>query len=254
MSSSARAVADPVEGVILARVDIEAPPERVFRALTTEEVTEWWGSPELYRTTRFTMDLRPGGKWRSEGVSANGEPFSVGGEVLAVEAPHMLVQTWQPDWDPGEPTTLHFRLEPTAAGTRVTLRHTGFAGRAASCEGHANGWERVFGLLAGHVAPKVARKTFFVRLVAPRPTFMMDMTAEEREVMRAHGAYWREKLAAGSAIAFGPVADPQGGWGLGVVQAADEAEMRAFEAGDPVIESGRGFRYEVLPMPAGVVH
>jgi len=53
-------------------------------------------------------------------------------------------------------------------------------------------------------------------------------------------------------IVFGPVADPKGGWGLGVVRARDEAEVAAFEAGDPVVRSGRGFRYEVLPMVSAV--
>jgi hypothetical protein len=56
--SSARSVADLSEGTIVACVDIAAPPERVFRALTTEEVTNWWGSAEMYRTTRFEIDLR----------------------------------------------------------------------------------------------------------------------------------------------------------------------------------------------------
>jgi uncharacterized protein YndB with AHSA1/START domain len=57
----ARSIADITEGDILAQVEVAAPPERVFRALTTEELTKWWGADELYRTTRFTMDPQPGG-------------------------------------------------------------------------------------------------------------------------------------------------------------------------------------------------
>jgi hypothetical protein len=30
---------------------------------------------------------------------------------------------------------------------------------------------------------------------------------------------------------------------------ADEAAVHALEAGDPAIQSKRGFRYEILPMP-----
>ena len=52
---------------------------------------------------------------------------------------------------------------------------------------------------------------------------------------------------------FGPVADPAGPWGLGVVRVAGESEMRELEANDPVILSGRGFRYEVLPMLRAIV-
>jgi len=34
-------------------VEIAAPPERVFRAITTDDVVHWWGSPELYQTTQW---------------------------------------------------------------------------------------------------------------------------------------------------------------------------------------------------------
>jgi hypothetical protein len=68
---------------------------------------------------------------------------------------------------------------------------------------------------------------FFCRLIPPRASFMVDMTPAEREVMQQHAAYWRVLLAEGKAIAFGPVADPKGAWGLGM-------------------------RYESLPMPAVV--
>ena len=70
--------------------------------------------------------------------------------------------------------------------------------------------------------------------------------------MGEHATYWRGHLAAGRAIVFGPVADPEGAWGLGVVRVKDEAEARAFEASDPAVRSGRGFRYEILPMPRAV--
>jgi uncharacterized protein YciI len=74
------------------------------------------------------------------------------------------------------------------------------------------------------------------------------MTAEERQVMVEHSGYWRDQLAKGTAIVFGPVADPKGAWGLGVVRAANEAAVRVLEKNDPAVRSGRGFSYEVLPM------
>jgi len=89
---------------------------------------------------------------------------------------------------------------------------------------------------------------FLVRLLAPRPTFMFDMTEEERDVMGRHAAYWGELLAQGTAIVFGPVADPKGGWGVCIVRVADEAAVHALRDEDPVIKSGRGFSYEILPM------
>ena len=249
--SAARSVADVNEGVILARVEIAAPPERVFRALTTEELTKWWGADELYRTTAFVMDLRPGGRWRTDGVGKNG-PFHVEGEVVEVDPPRRLVHTWKPAWDTAA-TLVSYTLDAIPGGTRVTLRHSGFGGRADACEGHAHGWERVLGWLAGHVAPAPEHRAYFVRLIPPRPTFAQDMTADERAMMTAHAAYWRGKLAEGTVIAFGPVLDPAGAWGLGVLEVRDEAELRAFQDGDPAIQSGRGLRYEALPF-ARLVH
>ena len=41
---SARAIADLDSGLILATVEIAASPDRVFKALCSEEVAAWWGS------------------------------------------------------------------------------------------------------------------------------------------------------------------------------------------------------------------
>jgi hypothetical protein len=91
---------------------------------------------------------------------------------------------------------------------------------------------------------------FFCRLIPPRASFMVDMTPGERDVMQRHAAYWRELLGQGKVIAFGPVADPKGAWGLGIVSVRDEQELRELQAKDPAL--GLGMRYESLPMPAVV--
>lgn len=124
--------------------------------------------------------------------------------------------------------------------------------RTAACESHASGWARVLSWLSSHVSPPPERRYFLCRLLPARASFMMDMTAEERAVMMAHAQYWSGKLAEGSVVAFGPVADPAGGWGVGIVAARDEAELRAFQSEDPAIKSGIGLRYETLPMVAAV--
>jgi uncharacterized protein YciI len=80
--------------------------------------------------------------------------------------------------------------------------------------------------------------TFVFRLTAPRPTFALDMTDDEREIMGRHAAYWQPLVDAGQMVVFGPVLDSTGSWGLGVVEADDEDEMRAFAAGDPVVTTG----------------
>ena len=94
---------------------------------------------------------------------------------------------------------------------------------------------------------------FVNRLLGPRPTFPMDITPDERELMGAHAQYWMRHMAEGRVVVFGPVADPKGVWGLGVVRARDEAEVEAMLAGDPVIVAQRGFSYESLPMLSAVL-
>jgi uncharacterized protein YndB with AHSA1/START domain len=252
MNQRARAVADLSQGYILATAEMAAQPERVFRALCTAEVTQWWGSPERYRTTEWIGELRPGGKWRVSGTGQSGKPFSVWGEYVEVAAPHQLVLTW--NWADTNPTKLTYRLDAIDGGTRVTLRHEGFAGPPESWAVHARGWEHVLDWLRRHVTAAIECRYFVCRLVPPRPSFAIDMSAAEAEMMQQHAAYWSEKLARGVAIVFGPVADPKGAWGLGLVRAADEAEVRSLRDGDPAIRSGFGFSYEILPMMRAVLN
>jgi uncharacterized protein YndB with AHSA1/START domain/uncharacterized protein YciI len=212
---------------------------------------KWWGSDDQYRTTRWTGDVRAGGTWRCEGKGADGSDFSVEGNYLEIDPPRKLVQTWKAEWDGGNETTITYRLEPIDGGTRVTLHHSGFGDRAASCEGHADGWERVLGWLNGYLSEKVGY--YLCRLIPPRATFPADITPEEAKLMGEHAAHCRARLAEGHAVVFGPVADPTGAWGLGVVKANDLAEVEAFAAADPVVAAGRGFRYEITPMMSAIV-
>ncbi len=63
--ATARAAADLSEGLVLATVEVKAPPERVFRALASEEVTRWWVRPGVFDTRRWSGDVRRGGRWRA---------------------------------------------------------------------------------------------------------------------------------------------------------------------------------------------
>ncbi len=91
---------------------------------------------------------------------------------------------------------------------------------------------------------------FFFKLIAPRPTFAMDMNDEERAMMGEHLAYWKAKLDRGDVLVFGPVLDPRGPYGVGIVVAEDETAARAFANADPAIRANRGFDCEVYPMRA----
>jgi uncharacterized protein YciI len=88
---------------------------------------------------------------------------------------------------------------------------------------------------------------FFLKLIPPRLTFLTDMTEPERAAMGRHAEYLRSLLLNGTGVAFGPVFDPGGVFGMGIVEAADEAAARALTDKDPAVLGGVG-RYEIYPM------
>jgi uncharacterized protein YciI len=92
-------------------------------------------------------------------------------------------------------------------------------------------------------------KHFFFRLNTPRPSFPADIRAAEVALMQKHFDYWNRLMAQGKVLAFGPVADPRGSYGIGIVQLEDNIEPRALGDDDPVILADAGFTFEVYPMP-----
>ena len=97
-------------------------------------------------------------------------------------------------------------------------------------------------------SPASGDRYVFCRLVPPRPSFAMDMTPDERAAMLRHVGYWTALLERGTAIVFGPVADPAGPWGLGIVRVREGESLEALVGADPAILAGIGLRYETLPM------
>lgn len=91
---------------------------------------------------------------------------------------------------------------------------------------------------------------FLLKLAAPRPTFPFDATQAENEAMSAHFAYWHQQAAAKAAVAVGPVFDPQGPWGMAIVETDGEAGALALADADPVVQAGLGFSYTALPIPS----
>jgi len=91
------------------------------------------------------------------------------------------------------------------------------------------------------------KKHFFVKLVPPRTTFMMDMNDNEKAIMQKHVMYWAELLEKGIAIAYGPVLDPKGAYGVGVVSVGSDEQFQQVIANDPA--SGLN-KFEYAPMRA----
>ena len=92
---------------------------------------------------------------------------------------------------------------------------------------------------------------FLFRLVPPRADFAQTMTPEEHQAMTEHMEYWRQLLRDGRVVVYGPVADPEGVWGLGVLRAADRAEVLAIGERDPSVTAGVN-TFEVFEIMGGI--
>lgn len=99
---------------------IAAPPEEVWKGLTTAEFTR-----QYWHKTRVRSDYEPGGK-----IEFLNEDDSVGvaGEILKADFPSELAYTWQFTGkdsialgDP--PSRVTFKLQRLNAGTRLTVLH-----------------------------------------------------------------------------------------------------------------------------------
>jgi uncharacterized protein YndB with AHSA1/START domain len=130
-------------------VELPHPPAKVWAALTTAEgLASWFGQ-------QATIDLRPGGsasmKW-DHGHTADMR-------VERVEEPTVFGYTWHiyglPDEDPRR-TYVEFTLEPSGAGTRLTVVESGFSQlpedtHRGAFDGNTKGWASQLGELADYL-------------------------------------------------------------------------------------------------------
>jgi uncharacterized protein len=89
------------------------------------------------------------------------------------------------------------------------------------------------------------KKYFLLHLLPSRSDFAFTMTEEEKAIMQQHVQYLKGFLDDGKALIFGPVFDPKGPYGLGILTVADEEEVKTFIKNDPASKINR---YEYYPM------
>jgi len=91
------------------------------------------------------------------------------------------------------------------------------------------------------------KQYFYLKLIPPRPGFASDITDRERALMGQHGVYCQQQFEAGRLLLYGPVAAPEGAFGVGILEVADESEARHFGENDPSVLAGMN-RFEIYPM------
>ncbi len=93
-------------------------------------------------------------------------------------------------------------------------------------------------------------KQFYVLYLIPsRPDFAQTMNDEEKAIMYRHMNYWQEHMKKGMVIVFGPVFEPTGVYGLGIIAVNNEKELEEFMENDP---AGQINRFEHYPIKAVV--
>ena len=130
-------------------VELDHPQTKVWAALTTAEgLGAWFGD-------QATIDLRPGGTAQMAWTTGDRAEM----RVERVEEPTIFGFTWHiyglPEDDPRR-TYVEFTLEPSGAGTRLTVTETGFAQlpedtHSKAFGGNTKGWVHELGELLDYL-------------------------------------------------------------------------------------------------------
>jgi uncharacterized protein YndB with AHSA1/START domain len=143
MTSNPASVIDEGQFTVRRTIQIAAPVEKVWSAVTQpEHISQWFG--------KAVFD--------GSGVGARGtltfpDYGAVPIRVEALDAPRMVAYRWGNDdalgslpdaVDDAHSTVFTFTLEPVSNGTRLTVVETGFehtSDPAANLESHREGWD-----------------------------------------------------------------------------------------------------------------
>lgn len=123
------------------RLDLDHPPEKVWRALTDPELVSEWLLPVV------DLELEPGAEFVFRTQPQPGWDGTVNCRILELEAHRKLSYTWVVG-DSFLDTVVTFTLAPSASGTRLTLVQSGFKPDQKQNFGGARyGWRMMGGKL-----------------------------------------------------------------------------------------------------------
>lgn len=127
--------------LVIERV-FNAPRALVFRAWTDPEHMQRWFGPRWHPARELTMDVRPGGRWRSCLRSTEtGADLWVGGVYREIVPPERLVFTfaWEEEGERGLETVVTITFTERDGKTLMSFRQTPFQSDGER-DGHRGGW------------------------------------------------------------------------------------------------------------------
>lgn len=110
---------------------VQVAQQRAFR-IFTEEIDAWWRLGMKYRIGKqrsvVHLECKLGGRLFESFETGSGAHVKETGRVTCWEPPSRLVLEWRAvNFAPAEKTEVEVLFEPSASGTLVTVRHSGWS-------------------------------------------------------------------------------------------------------------------------------
>jgi uncharacterized protein YndB with AHSA1/START domain len=144
----------PDQDAIIAEIQIAAPPERVFKALSTAGELQRWFRNDECPVKSWQFDPRINGAYRYEtesgSIVVNGvTEFKCHGHITEFDPPKVLAYTWYANWhdDPTVQTLVRWELTPRLDGTHVRVTHSGLSNLPVARKDYSGGWTGVVDML-----------------------------------------------------------------------------------------------------------
>lgn len=155
MTSMPQTIVTPDKDAVISEMQVAAPPERVFQALTSsDQLMRWWnGEGGPCQVKVWEIEPRIGGRMRhvvadpSKTMLPSGEGV-ITGEIVEFDPPRILAYTWLSNFHskPEHVTLVRWELVPTQGGTLVKMTHSGLKPLPEGAS-YAQGWPGVMAWL-----------------------------------------------------------------------------------------------------------
>ena len=121
---------------------IKAPRDRVYAAWAEPSQLKQWFGPDKVKTRNLLADVRPGGEFRWDLTSPDGEEMTARGEYQEIVPGRKISFSWS--WDDDEnwenrESLVTITFEDKAGGTLVRLTHEQLPSEQ-SRDNHSQGW------------------------------------------------------------------------------------------------------------------